>query len=339
MFSTPEWLLIGTVATVGVLHTIVPDHWAPITLIARQRNWSRLQTARAALLAGTGHVLTTLLIASVVWVAGVAVAKTFGHIVDLLASAALVLFGAWISISSLIDLRKGGEHGHSHGGHGHSHTHEFQHLGSGEDIHGPELQRIGTPGGAVDISIFEVGMPPHFRLTGGRVEGVQAVTIRPDGVRQTFHFVREGAYWQSVEEIPEPHGFKVEVMLSLSGLTNVYSNEFAEHEHHGHGHHDHDTAAKPKPSSRTALLLILGSSPMIEGIPAFFAAGKYGPALIITMSLVFAVTTIATYVVLCVVSLTGLKRISLGPLERYGEVISGVFIALVGLVFWAFPVL
>jgi hypothetical protein len=32
----PELLLVAAVATVGVLHTIVPDHWVPITLIARQ---------------------------------------------------------------------------------------------------------------------------------------------------------------------------------------------------------------------------------------------------------------------------------------------------------------
>jgi hypothetical protein len=36
--------------------------------------------------------------------------------------------------------------------------------------------------------------------------------------------------------------------------------------------HDH----RHKTTARTALLLILGSSPMVEGIPAFFAAGKYG---------------------------------------------------------------
>ena len=33
----PELLLIGAVAAVGVLHTIVPDHWVPITLIAVAR--------------------------------------------------------------------------------------------------------------------------------------------------------------------------------------------------------------------------------------------------------------------------------------------------------------
>ena len=228
-FSAPEWLLVGAVAGVGVLHTVVPDHWVPITLIARQRGWSRAQTARAALVAGTGHVGSTLAIAIVVWVAGVVAAKQFGHVVDTLASAALVAFGGWIAISALIDMRKGDGHGHTHDHHhGHNHSHDAIH------------------------------------------------------------------------------------------------------------HHHHDA---PKAGSRTALLLILGSSPMIEGIPAFFAAGRYGVGLIAAMSAVFAAATIATYVVLCVGSLASLERVRLGPLEKYGEVLSGAFIAVVGAVFWVWPVL
>jgi hypothetical protein len=78
---------------------------------------------------------------------------------------------------------------------------------------------------------------------------------------------------------------------------------------------------------------------MVEGIPAFFAAGKYGAGLILVMSVVFAISTILTYVVLCVYSTAGLQRVKLGAFERYGEVLSGAFIALVGLVFWTWPVL
>lgn len=88
-----------------------------------------------------------------------------------------------------------------------------------------------------------------------------------------------------------------------------------------------------------ALLLILGSSPMVEGIPAFFAASRYGIAVIALMAIVFAISTIVTYVLLCVYSAAGLQRVKLGPLERYGEVISGMFIALVGVVFWLWPVI
>jgi len=113
---------------------------------------------------------------------------------------------------------------------------------------------------------------------------------------------------------------------------------FTEHDH-GHAGHEHHHGDAGKSKNRLALLLILGSSPMIEGIPVFFAASKFGAGLVILMSLVFGASTVATYVLLCVYSVAGLQRVSLGPLERYGEVVSGGFIALVGLVFWIWPVL
>ncbi len=143
----------------------------------------------------------------------------------------------------------------------------------------------------------------------------------------------------------------------LSGgatATHVHLHRHGNAAPHAH-RHDHDgttwhvvsnfDAALPahehrhKTSSRTALLLILGSSPMVEGIPAFFAAGKYGLELITLMSVAFGFPTIATYVALCVYSTSGLQRIKLGSFEKYGEVISGAFIAAVGVVFHFFPVL
>ena len=51
------------------------------------------------------------------------------------------------------------------------------------------------------------------------------------------------------------------------------------------------------------------------------------------MALLFALSTIATYVVLSVLSASGLQRLNLGPLERYGEVLSGLLIAVTGLIF------
>ena len=94
-----------------------------------------------------------------------------------------------------------------------------------------------------------------------------------------------------------------------------------------------------KTTARTALLLIVGSSPMVEGIPAFFAAAKYGVVLILAMAVVFAMSTIVTYALLCVCSAAGLERMRLGAFERYGEVLSGAFIVLVGLAFGIWPVL
>ena len=72
---------------------------------------------------------------------------------------------------------------------------------------------------------------------------------------------------------------------------------------------------------------------MVEGIPAFLGASRYGVWLIVVMSIAFAISTIATYVGMCVASTRGLQRVDLGPLERYGEVMSGSIIAILGLVF------
>jgi len=223
MFLSPQLVLLGSVVVVGILHTIVPDHWAPIMLIARQKKWSKGQTVRAALQAGTGHVVTTLLIAVVVWIAGIAVATRFGNLVDTLSSIALIGFGLWIAIGSWREMHH--EQGHYHG--------------------------------------------------------------------------------------------------------DIY---------HPHEHREDDDSHSHE-SKRTALLLILGSSPMIEGIPAFFAAAKYGIGLIIPMAILFAISTIATYVILCVYSTAGLQYLKLSTFERYGEVLSGSFIALIGLIFLIWPVI
>ena len=210
------------------------------------------------------------------------------------------------------------------------------------------MQRMQGKHGVVKLSIYEFGQFPPFRFTATRPKTVGAVTVetrRFDGARQSFTFVQQGEYWESVDDIPEPHCFDVKVTVGHDDKGHSYSTMFTEHEHsHGnndeHAHnHDNSHGATKKTTSRTALLLILGSSPMVEGIPAFFAAGKYGPGLIATMALVFAASTILTYVFLCVHSTARLQRVKFVTLERYGEVFSGAFIALVGLAFWMFPIL
>ena len=198
--NSAELLLIGAVLAIGVFHTMVPDHWLPIVLMARQRKWSTQKTALAALQAGTGHVVSTLLIAVLFW----AVATRFSGWVETATSVALVGFGLWVAIGAWREMHK----------------------------------------------------------------------------------------------------------------------------------QSHDT----KTGSRIALLLILGSSPMIEGIPAFFAAGQYGLWLLIIMALVFAAATISVYIVFSVYSAKGLKQVRFGRFERYGEIVSGAVIALVGAVFWFWPV-
>jgi nickel/cobalt transporter (NicO) family protein len=300
----PQLLLAGAVAAVGVLHTIVPDHWVPITLIARQRGWSRRETAAAALRAGVGHALSTLAIGAAVWLAGVAVAERFGHLVDIASSLALVGFGGWIALSAWRELRlstadgpelrpRGNhgrdlDHGHAHH-HGHSRGHAHRGLGA-------EMVLQAVP----------AGDPLYLPLRGGA-----AVLTRH------AHSHRHGGSWV--------HAHWHDHIAATDHP--IFANAVPVHAH------------RHKTTGRTALLLILGSSPMVEGIPLFFAAARYGAPLVGAMAVLFAASTIATYVLLCVSSTAGLQRLRFGAVERYGEVLSGAFIALVGLAFWLWPAL
>jgi hypothetical protein len=305
MNGTQPLLLLGAVAAVGVLHTIVPDHWVPIALVARQRGWSRRETARAALQAGTGHVLSTLAIGLAVWAAGAAFATSFGHVVDLVSSAALIAFGGWIAVAAARELRASDGHRHSHdGGHPHSHPHPHTHAPSDElrDEAEPEHgQPIYAQRAALDSD------PLYAPLRGETAILTRHAHLHRHG-RSPAHLHWHDHAPQTAH--PVLAGFAAEPPLHL---------------------HRHRTTA------RTGLLLILGSSPMVEGIPAFFATAKYGAALVSAMAAVFAVGTIATYVILCVYSTRGLQRLRLGAIERYGEVASGAVIMLVGVAFGLWP--
>lgn len=230
--------LVLTVAAVGILHTIVPDHWGPIVVVSRQRGWTLQATARAAAVAGVGHVTTTLLLGAVVWYAGSLAAAHYAHEVTLIAAIALIAFGLWIAYGGWREAT--GDRGHAHDGHAHLHEHS-------------------------------------------------------DGTKHV--------HWH------EHHG----ELHAVDGDAAVL---------HEHGH---------AVAGRTALLLVLGSSPMIEGIPAFLAASTYHPQLLLTMALVFAASTILTYVVFSVVALRGVQRRGLGAFERYGEMLSGIVVALAGI--------
>jgi hypothetical protein len=311
VITAPSVLLILSVAVVGVLHTAAPDHWVPITLIARQRGWSNAETAKAALVAGAGHVVTTLIIGLLVWFAGVAFATRFGNVVDTIASLALILFGGWIAFSAWREIHSRGRahphgglfgHTHGHGDHGHCHSHDA----AVERDHDPHEHEHGH--GHNHDEAEAASDPLYAPLTGG-----VAVLIRHTHAHR--HGGAAHVHW---------HDHAAETAHEISADIEA-----------GPPLHVH----KHKTSGRTALLLILGSSPMVEGIPAFFAASRHGFGLISLMAVVFGISTIVTYVVLCVYSAAGLQRISLGPLERYGEVISGLFIALVGVVFWLWPLI
>jgi cation diffusion facilitator family transporter len=131
-------------------------------------------------------------------------------------------------------MLSGGHHEHGHG-HGHGHAHD-------DHDHAEPPRRLATAEGIAELAIYEDGVPPRFRLSGtGRGTAPPALeTVRPDGSRQAFRFVDRGGYWESVEEIAEPHAFQV--VMRLVGGTQLL--RFEEHDHDHHGHHGAGTGAR-----------------------------------------------------------------------------------------------
>ena len=126
--------------------------------------------------------------------------------------------------------------------HRHAYGHGVRHRG-GHHVHAhDEPRRIDTGRGILLLEVFEDGVPPHFRLRreddlapgsvlGGRTASIE--TERPGGARQNFRFAIRGAYFESIEEIAEPHAFKARLRLAGLDHAEVYELEFVEHGHGG----------------------------------------------------------------------------------------------------------
>ncbi len=148
----------------------------------------------------------------------------------------------------------GTTHTHAHGhGHGHDHHgHDSEH-GHAHGLHGGPL--VKTSHGQIELSVFEKGVPPRFRLYFHDAKGnakpppspnsVALETIRPGEQRQSFKFKRMGEFLEATEELPEPHEFTAILKTKRGSLTEKIKTEFVEdHHHHTHSHghecHEHE---------------------------------------------------------------------------------------------------
>jgi cation diffusion facilitator family transporter len=112
-----------------------------------------------------------------------------------------------------------------HDGHGHEHRRSRP-----EHDRDVEPRRFITTHGSAELEIFEDGVPPRFLLTFSEPRLIRPLgleTVRPNGQRQVFSFQDRGDYWESLEEIPQPHAFKALIRLTAG----QYEVEFEEHAH------------------------------------------------------------------------------------------------------------
>ena len=333
--------------TVAFLHAAIPTHWLPFVITARVQRWSRSKTLLITALAGTGHVLVTAMLGFLVAWGGMTLSDKVGNTFPLIAGGALLLFGLYYVIQQF----RGKGHGHTHllGGHGHG--------GHGEARHGPRGGLLVDTGhGFVELTVFETGQPPKFRLffydaeqqpiALPRAEDVAIETVRPDGAREMFAFRAGDEFLQSTTDIPEPHEFQAIVRLSHGGHVHTHEVPFVEHDH-AHGAHgssggcNHEGKMTPPPrksdwAAIVSLFALLTFSPCEGFLPVYVSGVKYGWSGFFLLTLILSVATVAGMVAFTWLTLTGMEKLKLGFLEKYESGVLGGILCLLGLLIMIF---
>ena len=234
-------LLFGSIALVADgMH--MSTHAGALLLAALAYTYARKHANNPAFTFGTGKFgdlagfTSAIVLAMIALLIGYeSVSRIFDPVPIHFAEAIpIACLGLAVNIASAWLLSSGGHHGHSHG---HAHAHENHDH--------DESHEIATADGRVVLEVFEVGVPPRFRLraiTGAALtaQASSIETVRSDGTRQLFAMEDRGGFLESHDEIPEPHAFTATVRIGGQDHPVV----FEEHEHaHGSTARDNNMRA------------------------------------------------------------------------------------------------
>jgi cation diffusion facilitator family transporter len=246
--------LFGSLALVADgLH--MSTHAGAMLIAALAYNYARRHVGDARFVFGTGKLgdlagfSSAIVLAMIALLIGYEAVSRFLTPVPIHFREAIpiAVVGLFVNIASAWLLSGGVHHGHHHG---------HAHAGHEHDL---EAHRFITTHGSANLEIFEDGVPPRFLLSfseprSGRVLGLE--TVRPNGQRQAFTFRDRGDYWESLEEVPEPHAFKVEVRLP----EGQYEVVFEEQAHDSHEEFGPASAAVRDNSIRAAYVHVIADA-------------------------------------------------------------------------------
>lgn len=220
------WLFIPSAILLGALHGLEPGHSK--TMMAAFIVAIRGTVAQAVLLgvsAAFSHSLIIWLLAAAALHFGsqwnAETTEPYFQIASGIIIVALAVWMFWRTRRDQIAARS-----HDHGT---------------EGPHGGQL--VDTGHGFVEVSVFETGVPPRFRLyfyddarTPKAVvkDSVFVTTTRPGGKSESFTFTARENYLEAETELPEPHEFDGLLEIRHSGHAHEYAFKFSEHEHHHH---------------------------------------------------------------------------------------------------------
>ena len=108
-----QLLLLSSLA-IGALHALAPDHWLPFVALSRAQKWNKFKTSYSVLIAGLGHISSSVVIGLVAIAIGMATehVSRWETMRGDVASLLLIGFGLAYMVWGLKQI--GREHTHVH---------------------------------------------------------------------------------------------------------------------------------------------------------------------------------------------------------------------------------
>jgi len=223
--TTSLWLFIPTAILLGALHGLEPGHSK--TMMAAFIIAIRGTIGQAVLLglsAAISHSLIIwLLAASALHFGSQWNAESVEPYLQIGSAVCILGLAVWMFLRTRRDL---------HDAHHHHHRHGHEHAAS---------LTLGTGHEKIELSVFENGVPPVFRLrapAGGTLPSASCVTVetvRSDGARQAFSFAPKADFLESRDAVPEPHDFDLVLTLTTGSDPRTARTQVRE-DHHEHEH-------------------------------------------------------------------------------------------------------
>lgn len=218
------WLLLPSAIILGALHGLEPGHsktmMASFIIAIRGTVWQAILLGVAATISHT----------AIVWIIALG-GLYFGSQINneeiepylqIFSAIIIISIAIWMFIQTYKQVKCSNHHH--------------------EDHHHDESFDIKTNKGSLTLSIFEENQPPKFRISNEILKNitcddVKVFTKRNNGETQVFNFQKYDDYFESTDEIPEPHEFIAQVLLYENDNSESYDIEFKEHNHeHEHTH-------------------------------------------------------------------------------------------------------
>jgi ABC-type nickel/cobalt efflux system permease component RcnA len=106
--------LLGSAIFVGFVHSLAPGHWLPVVILSKTRRWSLGTAALGAVIAASGHILISVVVASVAIGIGAELLVNYEEVIEKYAGLGLAVFGVAFAVFSF--FRHSSCHGHEHHG-------------------------------------------------------------------------------------------------------------------------------------------------------------------------------------------------------------------------------